>query len=386
MRLVTRIAALAALTLLAPLAQAQAVTSSLVNTTTVRTTLYSNGNIGGDCSGTMPAFVFGTDEGLCGAGFLLGISAAEVIGDAYILDTTTEWTPASPFSPSTVFPYAGLNQGVKTSFSNAANNVTVEMNAYYATATPDFVVLHYAITNTGTTALNGVYPGIFADWDVGGAVYAQNLAAFDATTQTIYAWDPTFTSPNYYGVSSLSQATTGWRYDMPYPPASGQPQDEAQFYTGLTSPSTPTSTAQDQRIVQGVGPVAIPAGGTVVSAFAMVAGSSLADFQANVAAARGITVSSQDSPDDADNVLSAPAPNPTTGVAQASLTVQQSQSVRVALYDALGREVALLLDGPVQAGTSETVRVEGLALPAGVYLIRAQGETFIQTQRLVISQ
>ena len=91
-------------------------------------------------------------------------------------------------------------------------------------------------------------------------------------------------------------------------------------------------------------------------------------------------------PGDDASALSAPAPNPTTGVAELSLTVAQSQAVRVALFDALGREVAVLLDGQVAAGAAQTLRLEGRTLPAGLYVVRAVGDTFQATQRVVITR
>ncbi len=364
------------------------VTSTSVSTGTVATTLYNNGNIGGDCSGALPAFRFGTDEGLCGAGFLLGVSASEVVGDAYILDTTTEWTPISPWTASTEFPFAGLDQGMRTSYRNAANNVTVDMNAYYATATPDFVVFRFEITNTGSAPLASVYPGIFADWDVGGGVYASNLAAVNPATQTLRVWDPTGASANYYGVSTLSSDMSGWSYFINYPPAAGLPQDEGEMYAGLTIQGAleDNATNGDQRIVQGVGPFTIPAGGSIVADFAFVAGAGLTDFTANVATARGLTVADEGSPSASASVLSAPRPNPTTGTAELSLTVEQSQAVRVSVYDALGREVAVLLDAPVAAGVAQVLRVDARGLPAGVYVVRASGETFQAIQRVVVTR
>ncbi|MEM8558125.1 MAG: lamin tail domain-containing protein [Bacteroidota bacterium] len=84
--------------------------------------------------------------------------------------------------------------------------------------------------------------------------------------------------------------------------------------------------------------------------------------------------------------LSAAYPNPVGPAdrARVTLTVQQPQSVTVALYDALGRHVATLLDGPLDAGPPVVVELEGRALASGVYVLRAQGTSFVATQRLVV--
>ena len=53
-----------------------------------------------------------------------------------------------------------------------------------------------------------------------------------------------------------------------------------------------------------------------------------------------------------------------------TLALDGPARVRLAVYDALGREVAVLLDGPLGAGT-HAAPFDGSALPAGVYVARA---------------
>jgi choice-of-anchor B domain-containing protein len=69
-------------------------------------------------------------------------------------------------------------------------------------------------------------------------------------------------------------------------------------------------------------------------------------------------------------------PNPFTGRAWISLTLAASQHVAVVAYDVLGREVAVLHDGPLSADEEHTLVFDGAGLPAGVYVVRAAGETF----------
>ena len=371
-----------------------AVTSRDITTSTVTTRIYNNGIIGDDCNPPFVGFVFNGSEELCGAGFLLGFSSSNVVGDAYITDTSTEWTPLGPPMASSVFPFSGLTQGSKVVLANMENNVVVEVNAYSApmtggTANPDFVIFRYDITNTGTAALPAVYPGIFADWDVGGAAFATNLGAVDVSTATMYTYDPTNASPNYVGMSSLRTPLSGWDCFISYPPAAGQQQSEAEFFAGLTTPGPTMCTAAegDQRHVIGTGPFALAPGATRTVEFAFVAGVGLSDFQSNVNAARGFVVAGEaPAPSSLETALSTPRPNPTTGLAELSLSVEQSQPVRVAVYDAIGREVAVLFDAQVAAGTPQALRLEGRNLPSGLYVVRAVGDTFQATQRVVVSR
>ena len=64
--------------------------------------------------------------------------------------------------------------------------------------------------------------------------------------------------------------------------------------------------------------------------------------------------------------------------------LSEPSSVRVVVYDVLGRRVAVLLDGPVSAGEG-TVRFAGGGIAPGVYVARmvAGGTAVARTLTLV---
>ena len=94
-------------------------------------------------------------------------------------------------------------------------------------------------------------------------------------------------------------------------------------------------------------------------------------------------VATEDEP--AAGALLDPArPNPTAETAVFRYHLDQPGTVRLAVYDALGREVALLAEGTRGAGDhSETL--DAAPLPAGVYVVRldAGGRTSTQTMTVV---
>jgi hypothetical protein len=63
------------------------------------------------------------------------------------------------------------------------------------------------------------------------------------------------------------------------------------------------------------------------------------------------------------------SPNPFAGRTTIRFTAPAAATARLAVYDVLGREVTVLLDGPVEAG-SHAVVFEAGALPAGMYVWR----------------
>ena len=64
-------------------------------------------------------------------------------------------------------------------------------------------------------------------------------------------------------------------------------------------------------------------------------------------------------------------PNPVRGLGTVSVSVPGGGPVTVEAFDALGRRVAVVWDGPLAAGT-HPLRFDASALPAGVYVVRAR--------------
>jgi hypothetical protein len=72
--------------------------------------------------------------------------------------------------------------------------------------------------------------------------------------------------------------------------------------------------------------------------------------------------------------------NPTTSI---SYDLPSGANVRLKVYDVLGREVATLVDGFVEAGNHrETLHAAHLA--SGVYFYRIEAGSFVQTKKLLL--
>ncbi|MDX1419468.1 MAG: T9SS type A sorting domain-containing protein, partial [Rubricoccaceae bacterium] len=81
--------------------------------------------------------------------------------------------------------------------------------------------------------------------------------------------------------------------------------------------------------------------------------------------------------------LHAPAPNPAAGPATLRYDVPEAGTVRLGLYDALGREVAVLVDGEQPAGTHAAV-LDGRGLAAGLYFVRLTADGVAETRRVTL--
>jgi hypothetical protein len=75
---------------------------------------------------------------------------------------------------------------------------------------------------------------------------------------------------------------------------------------------------------------------------------------------------------------------PQQGSAHAlSVSEGPAAKVRIAVYDLLGREVAVLVDERKQAGDFE-VQFDGKELPSGMYFYRMKAGDYVQTRRLLL--
>ncbi len=83
--------------------------------------------------------------------------------------------------------------------------------------------------------------------------------------------------------------------------------------------------------------------------------------------------------------LSRVTPNPASSEALIELSIPEAINGRVALYDLLGREVALLAEGRFEAGTHR-LALGAQGLPSGVYFIRATIPGHTMRRRVVLAR
>jgi hypothetical protein len=82
--------------------------------------------------------------------------------------------------------------------------------------------------------------------------------------------------------------------------------------------------------------------------------------------------------------LDGPFPNPTREQARFELVVGEEQSVRIALYDVLGRRVRVLYDDRLDARTPLLFEANTGSLTSGTYVLRVRGDAFSETRRMVV--
>ncbi len=84
--------------------------------------------------------------------------------------------------------------------------------------------------------------------------------------------------------------------------------------------------------------------------------------------------------------LSEAYPNPVRHEAELALSMREAQHVRADVFDMLGRRVATLHDGVLDANRVHPIRIDTDRLSSGLYLVRVTGERFTDTRRIVVAR
>ncbi len=76
-------------------------------------------------------------------------------------------------------------------------------------------------------------------------------------------------------------------------------------------------------------------------------------------------------------------PNPLGAATTLRFALAEAGHARLAVYDVLGREVAVLADGPHEAGPHE-LQLDARALPNGAYIVRLSTAQYTETQQITV--
>jgi serine protease len=171
----------------------------------------------------------------------------------------------------------------------------VSYRAYAWKQAPDrkYVILEYKVTNTNSAPLTNLYAGLFSDWDIGPA--NRNAAGWDSVNALGYVYNVD-QRDRYAGVRLLTPGVpTHYAIDNAFgPPAHislANGFSTAEKYQALANPHQKNLSAglngqgNDVSDVVGGKLPDLPAGGSALIAFAILAGDNLGDLQASAGAA-----------------------------------------------------------------------------------------------------
>lgn len=253
---------------------------------------------------------------------------------------------------SATAPYRGADEAATP--LTVANFVLAATNTTPLSVAPGgSIAFSYAVTNhTGAAATGDLY--FTATGGINGLIRSGTIAAGQTVTASFTQGVAGSTAPGTYtytlkiGVFPNS-AVDEVPFQITVTPAPRQPGATDEWTVRDATPWVPVEEAVRPAVTAPETAVPPPASTTLPAAFA----------------------------------LHAAAPNPFASRTTLRFDVPQVSAVTVEVLDLLGRRVAVLTDGEVEAGT-HTVPFEASALPSGVYLVRMQAGAFGAVQRVTL--
>jgi subtilisin family serine protease len=297
---------------------------------------------------------------------------SEIVSDHFVpMDSITLAEPG-PFADQEY--YTAFND------QNAPEPLGVMVNqktfAFADAPDDDYVISEYTITNVGDEDLDGVLVAHFEDWDMTWGV-GNDRVNFDRERNLGYEYN----SSNYRGQAVLSDPGVFSFMALDneqhvYPPHFTMADKWSYMNAGTVD--TAITSQIDCSIIITTGPFDIPRGDSVVAAFAILGGTSLADIQDNASAAiaryAGMTaVDDGEIERPGDFFLSQNYPNPFNAQTQIEFALPGNGHVRLEAYDLLGRRVAILVDDRLGSGL-HSITWDCTDLSTGVYFYRLSFE------------
>lgn len=228
----------------------------------------------------------------------------------------------------------------------------------------------------GTIAYDGApeQTGVVILYELEGDFRTENLAELGRTPFAL-ASDLTFTRANVEVGEVVVPKSTRLAVQVAFPDCSGFEAGTCAFYPGVNAEGGADGTMGQWYITSDACEITQPMG---------IIGWVFGDqwWVLNVRGVEGTTIATE--PEGGAEALALDVyPNPTRATATVALSLDTASDVRVAVYDVLGRAVAFLHDGPLAAG-EYALAFEAAVLPAGVYLVRAEGGAFQAARWLTV--
>lgn len=259
----------------------------------IQMTVFNNGYIGHDNNSAGSGFVFnGNVDALYTGGLMVGHPASGVNGMIGSFTESGGTTVINDMVSSDglngFYDDSFFNQIADASFQdlNAASQLGLQvLQVSYSNTDDEYAFVRLVVRNNAGFALNDIYIGMFADWDVGLNNYDKNRGGIDLSRNLVYQYENGGAADqSYYGIVALN-GLSGAKVTTDSPFDSGDIR--LVLYDWIKSiDDTPIDSDGDYRTYMASGPYSLQDGQAVEVGFAFVAGADLGKLQANASAAK----------------------------------------------------------------------------------------------------
>lgn len=279
--------------------------------------------------------------------------------------------------------------------ASAKLNIEVKHRSFTWNAPGDmnYVMVQYNIKNTSANALSNMYAAIFTDWDIQN--YSANKSDQNPTLKLGYSYATTSTQL-YAGVKVLSNTpfnmyaadnVTGGGGGINL--ADGFDTSEKYQTMSTSRPQAGVTGAGNDVInIVSTGPFNVPAGDSIIVAFALIGGDNLAELETGAtnaqirydAAFPTITTINENNN---ESVFLNVYPNPSNGNVTFNFKLNDTEKVQIVVYDLEGNIVKQITNVKYNTGVN-IVQVSLDDLPAGVYSCKMTTKDVVINKKLTL--
>lgn len=279
--------------------------------------------------------------------------------------------------------------------ASAKLNIEVKHRSFTWNAPGDmnYVMVQYNIKNTSANALSNMYAAIFTDWDIQN--YSANKSDQNPTLKLGYSYATTSTQL-YAGVKVLSNTpfnmyaadnVTGGGGGINL--ADGFDTSEKYQTMSTSRPQAGVTGAGNDVInIVSTGPFNVPAGDSIIVAFALIGGDNLAELETGAtnaqirydAAFPTITIINENNN---ESVFLNVYPNPSNGNVTFNFKLNDTEKVQIVVYDLEGNIVKQITNVKYNTGVNN-VQVSLDDLPAGVYSCKMTTKDVVINKKLTL--
>lgn len=281
-----------------------------------------------------------------------------------------------------------------------AFGIETEMQSYSFANTPDdnYVILRYKFKNKSNDDISSLRAGLYFDWDMDESDYADNVTAYDSLGGFGYVYNSDFNPVNMYITCALLSDGEYGFYGITNDGSDGGINvydgfaDEEKWTTLSNGTNKTDAGPNDVSFVASGGPYTISAGDSVEVGFVIAGGYSLDELRTAVVNAKNrydnlvtsVRTGVEQLPIMFELLQNYPNPfNPSTIIEYSVPDGKSSQFVSLTVYDALGREVAVLAKG-VQTPGHYKVKFDASNLSSGLYLYKFTAGSMTVTKKMML--
>jgi len=367
-----------------------------VSVNQISTTMTSNGRIGYGATNRRNGigFIYKAQQLLYETGLIVGVSPLKLSDNVRVSSFNANEHFRKTLRVKRInnptIAFEGLSEFNDVGHSRSLN-VDIKHRLLAYTGPPDdkYIIAEYEFINKNTVDLNGVYIGLYTDWDLSNP--ARNDATkYDPSNKMGYAFRKDG-GGLYAGVKLLNKTDHVSYYPTSPGEALWADNDLSRFEKfkmisgGIKQDGLGENTVSglDVKFTIGVGPFNIAANQSVKVAFALIAGESLSDLQSGAMAAEKKYNVSASEPEPIAFHLKQNYPNPVRKNTTFNFLLQKDGLVTLNVYNLMGHYVKSLINEKLNTGF-HSVTADLSDLEDGIYFYKLLQNSSAMTMKLTV--